>query len=308
MSALRVVLALALLAAVAPTRIAAGDGEVTYKQICAACHRAQGQGVPGFHPPLAGQVRRFVLLPDGRRFVVRAVAHGMFGSILVENRAYNGFMPPQPQLGDAALAEVLNYVLTELSPEQLPENFAPLTAEEVASYRAPTATPSQIHSEREALLKKLGAEGSTEAPGFRPAASGEVRLAKGQAPKIRGVAQDFARNCQGCHRADGMGAPGAVPRLRAFVGHFTRLPEGRSFLVRVPGVAYAMLDDARLAAVLNWMLETYSPDELAPNFKGYTAQEVGALRRVPLADAKRTRARLVAELRRTRIIAENGGP
>lgn len=112
-----------------------------------------------------------------------------------------------------------------------------------------------------------------------------------------GVVEDYARNCQGCHRADGMGAYRSVPRIRGFVGLFTHLPEGRDYLIRVPGVVWAMLDDERLTRVVNWMLVTYSRDQLAPDFKPYTVDEVAAARKRPLRDVKATRDRLITELR-----------
>jgi len=58
-------------------------------------------------------------------------------------------------------------------------------------------------------------------------------------------ALDYAVTCQGCHRADGAGTPGTVPALAGSVGKFLRVPGGREFLVRVPGVAQAPLDDTR---------------------------------------------------------------
>ena len=70
-----------------------------------------------------------------------------------------------------------------------------------------------------------------------------------------------------------------MPRLDGFVGFFTQVDGGRDYLMRVPGVARAKLDDERLAAVLNWMLEVYGGDAVAPGFAPYTAAEVGAARR-----------------------------
>ena len=54
-----------------------------------------------------------------------------------------------------------------------------------------------------------------------------------------------------------------MPRLDGFVGLFTQVDGGRDYLMRVPGVARAKLDDERLAAVLNWMLEVYGGDAVA---------------------------------------------
>ena len=61
---------------------------------------------------------------------------------------------------------------------------------------------------------------------------------------------EYALNCQGCHRADGAGTPGSVPPLTGSVARFLGVPGGREYLVQVPGVAQAPLDDATLAAVV----------------------------------------------------------
>jgi hypothetical protein len=127
-----------------------------------------------------------------------------------------------------------------------------------------------------------------------------------QAPleTFTGARADFAFRCKGCHGVAGEGTPGHVPRLDGFVGFFTQVDGGRDYLMRVPGVARAKLDDARLAAVLNWMLEVYGGDALAPDFAPYTAAEVGVARREPLtAGRAETRARLVRELRDLGLIA-----
>ena len=83
-------------------------------------------------------------------------------------------------------------------------------------------------------------------------APGAAARAASPAPRA-----DFALRCRGCHGFAGEGTPGHVPRLDGFVGLFTQVPGGRDYLMRVPGVARAALDDARLAATLNWMLATY---------------------------------------------------
>jgi hypothetical protein len=119
-----------------------------------------------------------------------------------------------------------------------------------------------------------------------------------------GARADFAFRCKGCHGLAGEGTPGHVPRLDGFVGLFTRVDGGRDYLMRVPGVARAKLDDERLAAVLNWMIETYGGDAIAADFLPYTAAEVDIARRQPLtATRAATRAGLIRELRARGLIA-----
>ena len=113
-----------------------------------------------------------------------------------------------------------------------------------------------------------------------------------------GPALDWAVTCQGCHRADGTGTPGTVPGLAGSVGKFLRVPGGREFLVRVPGVAQAPLDDAALAAVINWMLARFDGADLPESFAPYGADEVGRLRRRPLTDVEHARSELLRAIER----------
>ncbi|MCI0454943.1 MAG: cytochrome c, partial [Candidatus Dadabacteria bacterium] len=55
------------------------DGSVVYANICAACHQANGQGVPGAFPPLAGSEW---LLKDAETPIL-IVLHGLQGAIEV---------------------------------------------------------------------------------------------------------------------------------------------------------------------------------------------------------------------------------
>lgn len=104
-----------------------------------------------------------------------------------------------------------------------------------------------------------------------------VRAQRTVLPKVRGPAEDYSRNCQGCHGHLGHSVT-EVPALKGRVGLFTRTPEGRAYLIQVPNVTQAMLSDERLAAMMNWVLEEYSRDQLAPAFQPYTAEEVARLR------------------------------
>ena len=120
----------------------------------------------------------------------------------------------------------------------------------------------------------------------------------GSAGATSGPALDYAVTCQGCHRADGTGTPGTVPALAGSVGRLLRVPGGREYLVRVPGVAQSALDDVALAALLNWMLHRFSAEELPPDFAPYTAEEVGHGRRRPLTDVDGARRALMEAIER----------
>ena len=63
--------------------------------------------------------------------------------------------------------------------------------------------------------------------------------------------------CMGCHGAEANGVPGKVPPLAGSLALFMRTPEGRNYVLRVPGAANSALSDAQLSAVLNWIAERY---------------------------------------------------
>lgn len=109
------------------------------------------------------------------------------------------------------------------------------------------------------------------------------------------VVADYMLNCQGCHLPDGRGfAEHGVPDLR-LSGTLLALPGGREYLVRVPGVAQSGLGDARLAALLNWVLERFAQDTVPADFQRYTASEVATWRRQPYADPAAVRSRLLRQ-------------
>ncbi len=112
------------------------------------------------------------------------------------------------------------------------------------------------------------------------------------------AASDYALNCAGCHGLDGSGDPEAgIPDFRRSIGLFTRTTEGRAYLIRVPGSADALLTDARLAAVLNWIVMSYSADEFPPGLRPFTADEVRRLRDRHFANPASARRRVAAQLR-----------
>lgn len=105
-------------------------------------------------------------------------------------------------------------------------------------------------------------------------------------------ALDYVLHCQGCHQAGGQGLAGAVPELRNSVARLASLPGGREYLSRVPGVTQSQLDDAAVAALLNWLLATFDAAHLPADFEPFTAAEITPLRARPLVEASKARAAL----------------
>ncbi|MBI3786102.1 MAG: hypothetical protein HY270_22170 [Deltaproteobacteria bacterium] len=104
---------------------------------------------------------------------------------------------------------------------------------------------------------------------------------------------DYILNCQGCHGPDGAGAPGAAPSFRDHVAKFLSVPGGREYLIRVPGVTQSELTDARTAAVLNWLVQEFSPQQVPADFKPYSEAEIAQHRQAPLTDVVAARAELL---------------
>ena len=108
---------------------------------------------------------------------------------------------------------------------------------------------------------------------------------------------DYMLKCQGCHRPDGSGDAVSNPPMNGKVAKFLHVQGGRAFLGRVPGVATVDLDNARLAAVLNWTLYRFDRANLPADFKPYLPAEIGRLRKAPLRTERAAmRAALVARM------------
>ncbi len=104
-------------------------GKPVYNTTCAACHQANGLGVPGAFPPLAGS--EWVTGSEER--LTRIVLHGLQGPIKVAGNDYNNVMAPLGGvLKDEQIANVLSYIRSEwgnAAPEVLPETVAKARAE-----------------------------------------------------------------------------------------------------------------------------------------------------------------------------------
>lgn len=105
----------------------------------------------------------------------------------------------------------------------------------------------------------------------------------------------YMLNCWGCHRPHGEGISGTAPPLRG-AADFLRVPGGREYLIEVPGVAQSALDDSDVAAVMNWIIQSFSADRMPAGFRPYTRDEVARTRTTRLMDIKQARAKLVAEM------------
>jgi mono/diheme cytochrome c family protein len=97
-------------------------GAQLYTQNCAACHGADGSGVPGADPPLA---RDPVVNATNPGPQIAIVVHGLKGQA-IQGKSYSGQMPPFAQLSDADVAAVIDHERTSwgnnapvIAPEQV---------------------------------------------------------------------------------------------------------------------------------------------------------------------------------------------
>lgn len=105
----------------------------------------------------------------------------------------------------------------------------------------------------------------------------------------------YQMSCQGCHTPDGSGSR-HVPAMKDHVGRFLNTQLGREYLVRVPGSATSALSDEQLAAVLNWILVSFSGESLPVMYEPFAPAEVERLRKEPLNEVVHYRAKLLAEI------------
>ena len=107
---------------------------------------------------------------------------------------------------------------------------------------------------------------------------------------------NYMLHCQGCHLADGSGKPGSVPSLVDSIGRFALVPGGREYLVRVPGSSQAPLSDEELARVLNYMIRSFGPADVAADFRPFDAVEVTQVRSPPLSETESVRRALLSAM------------
>ena len=83
------------------------NGKKIYETRCLACHQQDGGGVPNMNPPLDGSTN--VLGNDIAR-LVRIIKKGYNERVALDGSYYSNAMTPNPDLSDAAIADVLTYI------------------------------------------------------------------------------------------------------------------------------------------------------------------------------------------------------
>ena len=87
---------------------------------------ADGSGVPGMHPPLTNSD----WVNGDKERLIKVILNGMQGKIEVDGETYNSVMPPQANLTDQQIADVLTFVRSNFG-----NNASEITNEEVSEVR-----------------------------------------------------------------------------------------------------------------------------------------------------------------------------
>jgi mono/diheme cytochrome c family protein len=135
----RAIAALIVALSIASGALAGGSPAELYTLNCWGCHKPRAEGIPGTVPRLADSMANFLRVPGGREYLVEVP--GVAASAL----------------SNAEIAEVLNWLLVTFNKAEMPPDFKPYTAAEIARYR-----PHQlirITETRDDLVKRLKAKG-----------------------------------------------------------------------------------------------------------------------------------------------------
>jgi mono/diheme cytochrome c family protein len=128
------------------------------------------------------------------------------------------------------------------------------------------------------------------------AAAALTGLPSSHADAPRAAVQNYVLRCMGCHGPDGEGIAHRIPALRAGLVGFMASPEGRAYLLRVPGASNSALSDAELAAVMNYLAERFAGENPGTGVAPFTAEEVALGRRPALTAVAQTRRELIQRL------------
>jgi len=105
----------------------ANIGATLYRTSCASCHQANGEGIPGAFPPLAGDP---VVMDEDPTRHIEIILFGMVNEA-IEGVEYSAAMPPfSERLSDEEVAAIVNHERTSWG-----NNAPTVTAEDVQNVR-----------------------------------------------------------------------------------------------------------------------------------------------------------------------------
>jgi mono/diheme cytochrome c family protein len=119
-------------------------GKKIFSANCQTCHQANGLGVPGQYPPLAGSE----FTTGGSRRPAMIVLKGLQGPVTVKGQKFGTavMQPWDKTLTDQKIADVLTYERSEWG-----NSASPVTAEQVAALRKELANHPESFGEHDIL-------------------------------------------------------------------------------------------------------------------------------------------------------------
>ncbi len=180
------------------------EGRALFLATCSPCHQAEGQGMKGIFPPLAGS--DFIAGND-KETVLATILKGLTGKLVVNDVEYNNVMPAMSHLSDEHIAQIISFVYNSWD-----NPGGMIAAHEVGAIRASLGVSTdQAQGERhpgtkEAEMTYQGAPSVAGAEGVEmlvnPDAPPISKEEFGRATKI------FFERCAGCHGVLRKGATG----------------------------------------------------------------------------------------------------
>jgi mono/diheme cytochrome c family protein len=119
-------------------------GKKIFSANCQTCHQANGEGVPGQYPPLAGSE----FTNGGSRRMGMIVLKGLQGPVKVKGQQFGSavMQPWDKTLTDQKIADVMTYERTEWG-----NHASEVTAEQIAALRKELASHPESYSEQDIL-------------------------------------------------------------------------------------------------------------------------------------------------------------
>jgi mono/diheme cytochrome c family protein len=157
-------------------------GKALFSANCITCHQANGEGVPGQYPPLAGSE---VETGDATNQFIAIVLKGLQGPVEIKGKPFNNSMQAwEGQYTDQQLASILTYVRSDWG-----NNAPAITADMVKQMRAEFKDRKEQWTWPEIQKippKNLTAGTGGQPPGQQkpgaPAPAGQPPTPQGQAP------------------------------------------------------------------------------------------------------------------------------
>ena len=119
-------------------------GKKVFAANCQTCHQANGQGVPGQYPPLAGSE----FTNGGSRRMAMIVLKGLQGPVKVKGQEFGSavMQPWDKTLTDQRIADVMTYERSDWG-----NKASPVTAEQIAALRKELASHPESFVEKDIL-------------------------------------------------------------------------------------------------------------------------------------------------------------